>query len=131
MKRMLERKPNRIYHYRNGKRVYGLPPRGAGDVSGLTGNVSGLTGDVSGLTGNVSGLTGNVSGLTGDVSGLTGNVIGLTGDVSGLTGNVDDCDITPEDRKAGVNILDLFKEATTEAANYCSEDWRNNTEGEG
>ena len=79
-----------------------------GCPSGLTGNVSGLTGDVSGLTGDVSWIRGNVSGLTGNVSGLTGDVSGIRGNVSGLTGDVDDCEISEEERKNGIDIEDLI-----------------------
>ena len=48
--------------------------------------------------------------LRGDVTGLTGDVTGLTGNVAGLTGNVDECDLTPEQRQAGVDIADLVQE---------------------
>ena len=47
------------------------------------------------------------SGLSGDVSGLSGDVSGLSGDVSGLRGNVDDCSITDEERKNGIDVKDL------------------------
>ena len=33
---------------------------------------------------------------------------GLRGDVTGLRGNVDDCEITDEDRKAGIDVADLI-----------------------
>ena len=72
------------------------------DVSNLTGNVSNLRGNVSYLlTGDVSNLRGNVSNL------LTGNVSNLTGNVSYLRGNVDDCEITAEERRSGVDISSL------------------------
>ena len=45
--------------------------------------------------------------LIGNVSGLSGNVSGISGDVSGLSGNVDDCEISPNDRKAGIDIQEL------------------------
>jgi hypothetical protein len=59
------------------------------------------------LWGNVSGLWGNVSGLWGDVSDLRGNASNLIGDVSGLRGDFDDCDITDDERLAGMNVDDL------------------------
>ena len=43
-------------------------------------------------------------------NGLKGDVSDLRGDVSGLTGNIDDCDITSEERKAGIKITDLIGE---------------------
>ena len=69
---------------------------------------AGITGNVSWLTGNVSWIRGDVSWIRGDVSGLTGNVSGLTGNVSGLTGDVDDCEISEEERKNGIDIEDLI-----------------------
>ena len=45
--------------------------------------------------------------LSGDVSGLSGNVSGLRGDVSGLYGNVDDCELSDDERNAGVSARDL------------------------
>ena len=45
--------------------------------------------------------------LRGDVSGLSGDVSGLRGNVSGLSGDFDDCDITDDDRLAGINVDDL------------------------
>jgi hypothetical protein len=79
-----------------------------GNVTGLSGYVSGLRGYVSGLYGEVTGLYGEVTGLRGNVSGLRGNVSGLSGNVSGLRGNVDDCGITDDERKNGVEISDLI-----------------------
>ena len=72
------------------------------DASGkrVIGTHLNLRGDVSDLRGNASGLWGNVSGLRGDVSDLRGNV-------SGLRGDFDDCDITDDERLAGMNVDDL------------------------
>jgi hypothetical protein len=50
-------------------------------------------------------LRGDVTGLWGDVSRLRGDVTGLWGDATGLRGDIDDCDITQEDRDAGVHIV--------------------------
>ena len=52
-------------------------------------------------------LSGNVSNLSGDVSNLRGDVSNLSGDVSNLSGDVDDCEITAEERTAGVDVSDL------------------------
>ncbi len=48
--------------------------------------------------------------LSGDISGLSGDVSGLSGNVSGILGNISECDITPEDRRKGINITDLLME---------------------
>ena len=40
-------------------------------------------------------------------SGLRGDVSGLSGNVSGLRGDVDDCSITDEERKNGIDVKDL------------------------
>ena len=65
--------------------------------------------DEDGNITNVSNLTGDVSNLRGDVSYLLrGDVSNLRGDVSYLTGNVDDCEITKDERKTGINIEDLI-----------------------
>ena len=52
-------------------------------------------------------LRGNCSGLSGDCSSLSGNCSGLRGDCSGLWGNLDECEITPEDRRKEVFISTL------------------------
>jgi hypothetical protein len=56
------------------------------------------------LTGMTQRLRGDCSGLTGTASALAGDVTGITGDVTGLHGNLDDCDITPQDRRGGIAI---------------------------
>ena len=33
----------------------------------------------------------------------------ISGNVSGISGNLDDCEITAEERKEGININDLIK----------------------
>ena len=52
-------------------------------------------------------IRGEVSWLRGDVSGLRGDVSGLRGNVSGIRGDVDDCSITDEERKNGIDVKDL------------------------
>jgi len=81
-----------------------------GCPSWISGNVSGIRGDVSWISGDVSGLSGDVSGIRGNVSGIRGNVSGIRGDVSGIRGNVDDCSITDEERKNGIDVKDLVGE---------------------
>jgi len=54
-----------------------------------------------------SSLCGDVSGIRGDVSGIYGNVSDIHGNVSGIRGNLDECNITEEERAAGVDINTL------------------------
>ena len=53
-------------------------------------------------------MSGDVSNLHGDASGLTGDVSNLHGDATGLYGHVDDCELTEEDRKTGIDITKLI-----------------------
>lgn len=48
--------------------------------------------------------------IAGNVSDISGNVSGIFGNVSGLSGNIDDCDISQDERKKGVDIKLLIKE---------------------
>ena len=36
-----------------------------------------------------------------------GDLSGISGDLSGIRGDVDDCEITPADRAAGIAVVDL------------------------
>lgn len=47
-------------------------------------------------------------GMTEDRSNLSGNCTSLYGDCSELRGNFDECELTVNDRKNGVNIQDLL-----------------------
>ena len=47
--------------------------------------------------------------IAGCPTGLRGDVTGLWGDVSGLWGDVDYCEITDDDRKAGISVSTLIK----------------------
>ena len=104
MKKNLTKINNELYYFkdnikividRNDRKTY--PPN-------LTGNIS------PNLTGNISNLTGNISYLTGNISNLTGNISpNLTGNISNIRGNLDDCEITEEERKKGIDINDLVK----------------------
>ena len=76
------------YHFVDGEMVAGLHERLSGYVS--------------------SGLRGDVSGLRGDVSFLSGDVSFLRGNVSGLRGNVDNCEISADERAAGVDVQMLI-----------------------
>ena len=96
MKKALSRVTAQLYHYKDGKKVNG--PN------------SEMTGDCSGLRGYCSWIRGDCSGLYGDCSGLRGDCSGLRGNCSGLRGNLDECDITDEDRKKGIDIAELVGE---------------------
>lgn len=55
-------------------------------------------------------LAGVHAGIIGTISpDLTGNVSGLRGDVSGIIGDLDACELTPKERKQGVEIRGLVK----------------------
>ena len=84
--------------------LVGMHDRIFGDIGGLSGDISGLYGNIS------SGLYGNISsGLSGDISsGLSGDISGLYGDIGGLYGDIDECDISDEERGAGIDVSDLI-----------------------
>lgn len=50
-----------------------------------------------------------VDGIVGDVSGLRGDVSGIFGDATGIQGDLDDCELTDEERKRGVDIEALIE----------------------
>lgn len=66
-----------------------------------------LYGNHEGINGDESRIYGDCSRIFGDVSGIKGNVSGVKGDCSAIHGYLDRCEISEEDRKRGVNILDL------------------------
>ena len=90
MKKALTVVKNTVYHYVDGVRVNWIH--------------SGLTGDCSELSGNCSGLRGDCSRLSGDCTGLSGDCSRLSGDCSELRGDLDQCEITVEERIAGIDI---------------------------
>jgi hypothetical protein len=51
-----------------------------------------------------------------DVSGneVFGLHSGISGDVSGISGDVDDCEISDDDRKKGINIGDFIRNGKEE-----------------
>ena len=54
-------------------------------------------------------IEGKHDGLYGDVTNISGDVTNISGNVTGLSGNIDDCAITKEDRKKGIDIKELIK----------------------
>ena len=75
-----------------------------GDLSWLRGEINPeLRGDLSELRGEIH------PELRGDLSGLWGNLSGLWGVIpAGACGNLDACELTDDERAAGVNIADLI-----------------------
>ena len=69
-----------------------------------------LVGKHRGLSGNCSNLRGDCSSLRGNCSSLRGDCSSLRGDCSGLSGDLDLCEITDEERRAGIDINDLTGE---------------------
>ena len=125
MKKQLTKENKEIYYYKDDKKITidrndkNTYPSGLyGDITGLYGNISSglygnisseLYGDISGLYGKISsGLSGDITGLYGDITGLYGNISGLYGDCTSIKGNLDDCELTEDDRKKGINIVDLI-----------------------
>ena len=127
-----------IYHYAGGQRAEGPPDGVTGDLSGVSGNLTGVTGNLTGVWGYLSGVSGDLSGVWGDLTGVSGDLSGVRGDLTGVrgdlggvsgnltgvsgylsgvsgnltgvSGNFDDCEITPSERAAGVNVRDLIAE---------------------
>ena len=48
--------------------------------------------------------------ISGDLSGIRGDLSDISGNLSGIRGDINDCQITDEERKAGIKIEDLIKE---------------------
>ena len=89
MKKKLKKTDSIIYHYKDGKRIKGVP--------------EGISGDLTGVSGNLSGISGDLTGVRGDLSGISGDLLGVRGDL-------DECEITQEDRKRGIDVEDLIEE---------------------
>ena len=60
------------------------------------------------IHGNVSRISGDVSNIYGNVTGISGDVSNIYGDMSGIRGDLDACEITPEERAAGIYIKNLI-----------------------
>ena len=82
MKKKLKKTDSIIYHYKDGKRIKGVPEGISGDLTGVSGNLSGISGDLT----------------------------GVRGDLLGVRGDLDECEITQEDRKRGIDVEDLIEE---------------------
>ncbi len=100
MKKALTRKPKELYFYKDGvKKIVDWKDKTT-YPNNIYGNISpDLYGKIS------SALSGGIS------SALSGNISGISGEISSaLSGNLDDCEITEEERKAGVNVEDLIED---------------------
>ncbi len=106
MKKKLRAGKPDLYYYKNGEKR--IVTNSSLLLSGLSGDCSRLFGNCSGLFGNCSDLSGDCSGLFGNCSGLSGDCSGLFGNCSRLSGDLDDCEITSEERKEGVNLRNLI-----------------------
>ena len=47
-------------------------------------------------------------GIAGDLSGVWGDMSLVSGDMSGVRGDLDGCEISEEERSAGVSVADLI-----------------------
>jgi len=96
MKPLLKRKTNTYYFIDyNDDKIFDKP--------------NGVTGDLTDITGNLTDITGDLTDITGNLTDITGNLTDITGDLTDITGNIDDCEITDEERKKGINITDLIQ----------------------
>ena len=101
LKKLRRQKPI-YYYYREGRKIYSAPL----DISG---NLTGISGDLTGISGYLSGISGDLTGISGYLTGISGNLTGISGDLTDISGDINDCQITDEERKAGINIEDLME----------------------
>ena len=97
-----------IYHFDKDEIIDGYNDKMKEPNSRLYGNCSGIHGDCSRIHGDCSSLYGDCAGLFGDCSDLYGDCSRIHGDCSNIKGNLDDCELSEEDRKNGVNIKYLI-----------------------
>jgi len=109
MKKMLTRKTNILYYYKNRKRIEGRNDKMMGDCTWLWGDCTGLWGECTGLWGDCTWLSGNCTWLSGNCTGLWGDCSGLSGNCSGLSGNLDECNLTEKDREKRIKIETLVQ----------------------
>ena len=88
MKKLLKKENKEIYYYKNDIKIII-------DRNNISTYPSELSGNIS-------------SGLYGNISRLYGNISGIYGNISGISGNIDNCEITDEERKKGIDINDLI-----------------------
>ena len=95
MKKALTRQNLSLYYYVNDIKMT-IDPN---DISTFP---TGISGDLSEIRGNLSGIRGNLSEISGDLSEIRGDLLGISGDL-------EDCEITEEDRKKGIDIKELIE----------------------
>ena len=89
MKLALTRIYHPIYHIIDGKIKQGPPP--------------------AEITGNLAEITGDLSYITGDLSDITGDLSEISGNLSGIRGDITDCELTADDRAAGIDAACLVR----------------------
>ena len=89
MKKALKRITSAIYYYKNSIKIEGAP---------------------SDIRGNLTGIRGDLSGISGDLSGIRGDLTGISGDLTGISGDLTGCEITAEERAAGIKIEELIED---------------------
>ena len=87
MKRTLTKRASNAYYYKDGDRIEGFPDSVGGDPSFISGDLTFIRGNLSRISGNLTGIRGNLT---------------------RISGNLDDCELTDEDRKRGVDISELL-----------------------
>ena len=74
-----------------------------------TGVVAG-TPEADGIMGDLTGVRGDLTGVYGNLNGVRGDLTGIIGHLTGVRGNLDDCALTEDDRKRGVDISELLRD---------------------
>lgn len=74
----------------------------------LFGNVTFLKGNITKLVGHIF-IYGECSDISGNITYIAGDVTGFYGHCTGLEGYLDLAHVTDEERKLGINILDLVE----------------------
>ena len=61
-----------------------------------------------GVIGYLAYVSGDLTGVWGNLTGVSGDLTGVNGNLTSVNGNIDDCELTDDDRKNGVDIKDLI-----------------------
>ena len=117
MKKALKKKDKEIHYFLNGiKEIIDRNNKGTypddlyGEISKyLHGIINDeISSDLHGtLSEHLCGIISNIYGTLSEH--LHGDISYVFGDCTGISGNLDECELTEEDRKKGVNIEDLIK----------------------
>ena len=79
-----------------------------GDLTNVRGKLTDVCGDLSGVSGDLTDVGGDLSRVWGDLTYVGGDLTGVLGELTGVRGYLDDCEITQEDRRAGIHISELI-----------------------